>query len=97
MAKEIQKKRTNLFVKLALVAFGLFCLATIVSQQFQLNALENKMETLRRQISAKEESVGAIQNRLEEPFDKEYIIKIAREKLNMRLPNEIVFYSDLQE
>ena len=28
-------------------------------------------------------------------FDDEYIIKIAREKLNLRLPEEIVYYNNL--
>lgn len=39
--------------------------------------------------------VDELQNKLDTPFDAEYIIALAKEKLGYCLPEEIIFYNDL--
>ena len=41
--------------------------------------------------------IDELQSRLDEEIDEEYIMRIAREKLNYRLPEEIIFYNDLSK
>lgn len=47
------------------------------------------------QIEDVQGNIDELQNRLDTPFDKEYIIALAKEKLGYCLPDEIIFYNDL--
>ncbi len=73
----------------------LFCVFTIVRQQFEFNRLKVEREALEAQIDAYELRLEKLEEEYAQPFDKEYIVKVAREKLNYRLPEEIIFYNDL--
>jgi hypothetical protein len=42
-------------------------------------------------------SYAPLQAQIDAPFDRDYVIKIAKEKLNLSLPQEIIFYNDLSE
>ena len=50
--------------------------------------------TLQAKIDEEERKVGELKNKLDAPFDEEYIIELAKEKLHLRLPEEIIFYTD---
>lgn len=93
----MQWLKNNLFVKLALCVVALFSVITIVSLQLQYNDLKAQHSALRAEIAAAEERIEEVKETLDMPFDDEYVIKIAREKLNLRLPEEVVFYNDLSE
>ena len=65
--------------------------------QFEFNSLKEDKAEVEQQIKAYELKIDELQARLEEDFDTEYIMRIAREKLNFRLPEEIIFYNDLSK
>ena len=79
------------------MVFILFCTVTIIQMQFEFNALKEDKAEVEAQIKAYELKIDELQARLEEDFDTEYIMRIAREKLNFRLPEEIIFYNDLSK
>jgi len=89
------KRNANVFVKAAVLVFIVFCTVTIVKMQFEFNTLKESKEKVEAQIKAYEIRIDELQSRLEEQFDTEYIIRVARDKLNYRLPEEIIFYNDL--
>ena len=91
------KNRSNIFVKAAAVVFIVFCTVTIIKMQFEFNALKESKSRVEEQIKVYELKIDELQARLEEDFDTEYIMRIAREKLNFRLPEEIIFYNDLSK
>lgn len=91
------KKRSNIFVKAAAVVFIVFCAVTIVKMQFEFNSLKEDKAEVEEQIKAYELKIDELEARLEEEFDTEYIMRVAREKLNFRLPEEIIFYNDLSK
>ena len=91
------KKRSNIFVKAASLVFIVFCTVTIVKMQFEFNSLKEDKAEVEEQIKAYELKIDELEARLEEDFDTEYIMRIAREKLNFRLPEEIIFYNDLSK
>ncbi|MBE6718626.1 MAG: hypothetical protein E7574_05175 [Ruminococcaceae bacterium] len=91
------KSRSNIFVKAAAVVFIVFCAVTIIRMQFEFNALKESKTKVEEQIKVYELKIDELQARLEEDFDTEYIMRIAREKLNFRLPEEIIFYNDLSK
>jgi len=91
----MQPLKNNVFLRAALVLMAVFCVGAIFSLQLDFNQLKNQRDELAEQIAAAEARIEELQNALETPFDNDYVIKFAREKLNYRLPEEIVFYNDL--
>jgi len=85
----------NAFVRVAFIVLMIFCFVTTLSLQLEYNRLKTEAAALENQIEEAAENVEELQNALNTPFDYEYIIRFAREKLNYRLPEEIVFYNDL--
>ena len=65
--------------------------------QFEFNSLKEDKAAVEEQIKAYELKIDELQARLDEEFDTDYIMRIAREKLNFRLPEEIIFYNDLSK
>lgn len=86
--------RLNFFIKLAIAVFICFCIVTIVKLQFEYNQLREEEKNLKAQIVKVEDNIERLENELAAPFDDEYVVRIAREKLNYCLPEEIIFYSD---
>jgi len=87
-------KYSNIFIKAAVLAFVSFCVITIVKLQFDFNRLSQQRDELQAQVEEQEEYNEGLEERLSSPFDKDYIISIAREKLGYCLPDEIIFYND---
>ena len=78
-------------IRFILIAVAIYAIVVFVSQQKLLNTYASKKDQYQNQInSAKQE-----QNKLNETLDNlnstEYIEDIARNKLDMYLPNEKVY------
>ncbi len=91
------KRKSNIFIKAATFVFIVFCTVTIIKMQFEFNNLKDDKARVEEQIKNYELKIDELQARLEEDFDTEYIMRIAREKLNFRLPEEVIFYNDLSK
>ena len=91
------KKHSNIFVRAAALVFIVFCTVTIVKMQFEFNSLKEDKAEIEQQIKAYQLKIDKLEASLDEDFDTEYIMRIAREKLNFRLPEEIIFYNDLSK
>lgn len=91
----MERKNTGVFVKLAIFALAVFAVISIVYLQLTINEERTKRDSLKAEVSALEEERDALQNQVDAPMDEEYIIDIAKEKLNLRLPEEIIFYNNL--
>lgn len=75
--------------------FMIIGVVSVVKLQLEYNSLKMRRDVLAAEIQATSERIEMLQTTLDTPFDDEYIIKIAREKLNLRLPEEIVYYNNL--
>ncbi len=91
------KSRSNIFLKLLAVVFVVFCSVTIIKMQFEFNDLKEDKIRLEQQIKAKRLSIDELSSQLSEQFDRDNIMRIARDKFNYRLPNELIFYNDVQK
>lgn len=95
MKKKSSRKETGFFVKTAIFAFAVFAVITIVQLQLKYNQYEARRDQLRAEINNLEDKVEELENQANNEVDRQYIIDIAKEKLNLRLPEEIIFYNDL--
>ena len=88
------KLTRNLFVKLAMLVFSVFCFITIITLQLENNSMKEQAEALDARIQEYQIYIEDLQTTLSAPMDEEYVADIAREKLGLRHPQEVVFYSD---
>lgn len=93
----MERKNTGVFVKLAIFALATFAVVSIVYLQLTINEERTKRDTLKAEVGALEEERDELKNQIDAPMDEEYIIDIAKEKLNLRLPEEIIFYNNLYD
>lgn len=90
-------KKISTPAKIAIAIAVVFCVVRIVSYQIEYSNLKAQQADIQEKIEYYTERVDELENKLEAPFDDEYIIKVAKEKLNYCLPEEIIFYNDLEQ
>lgn len=88
-------KKRNRIIKIAALVFIAFCCVVTLKLQMDYNDLAAQKEALHAQIRSLGEKNDEIRTRLDQPFDREYIMDVAREKLNLHTKDEIIFYSDM--
>lgn len=86
----------NVFARLAVICIVVAVLALTVSAISDYHTLKAKRDALAAQVTAAEDRNAALRSRLAEEVDDDYIVRVAREKLDLHLPEEIVFYNDIQ-
>ena len=91
----MKTRKTGIAVKLAIVIFTVFCVVTLFIQKIQIDDLNNEINELKEKNEAQQAYNDKLQNRLDDEMDNEYIEGIAKDKLNLVLPEEIIFYNDI--
>ena len=81
----------KLLKKFFLVAIFLYVSITFINQQKSLNAYNNEQNNLKAKIQEEEEHKETLLATKENITSPEYIEALAREKLDMYLPNERVY------
>ena len=91
----MEKRKTNTLIVWIMV--GLLVLSAIVSaiNIMQYNLKMKEAEKLAQEKAMLEEKIEKMRYRLDSPLDDEYIARVAREKLGLCFPDEIIFYSDI--
>ncbi len=88
-------KRIGLFAKLAFLSILIFLAISIVQMNIRINELRKTEEQLQQQVDQGKLEVEELNQQLETELNEEMIKKIAREKLDLRDPGDIIFASDL--
>lgn len=91
----VDDRKTNLFVKLAVILVVVVCIVTIMNLQIKFSKLNEEKKLLEKQVAEYSEDVEELKAEIARPFDDEYVIRVAREKLGYHLPDEIIYYNDL--
>ena len=85
------KKRKNLLRKIIFLIISIYVIYTFFAQQKTLNAYQADKERYAEQIAAEEEKKAELNETKANVNSEEYIEEIARDKLDMYLPNEKVY------
>lgn len=92
MKVHMKNKKLMLILKrIAIVAIAIYVIYTFFAQQQTLNAYKADEERYQEQIAAEEERNEELNQTKSNINSKEYIEEIARDKLDMYLPNEKVY------
>ena len=85
---------------LARVAIGVVVVVSLVisvTSMMRYNRLEEEKRELEAQLAAKNEEIEEMKHLLDSPLDADYIIKIARERLGLYFPDEVVYYININD
>lgn len=82
-----------MFVRVSMLVLVVFCLVAFVTLRLKQNDLYAKERALQAEIDRMNEYINELQAEIDRPFDEDYVAEIAHEKLGLRYPQEIVFYS----
>ncbi len=85
------KNKTTLLKKLVFIAILIYAIITFISQQKILNTYSEQEKNLNTQIAEASEYQAKLNEEKNNVNSPEYIEAIAREKLDMYLPNERVY------
>lgn len=89
--------RISNIVKLALIILIILCVFMIIKLQIEFNDLQEEKISIIEQNQQLNNDIARIQNDLDANLDEDHIVKAAKEKYNLRLPEEIIFYNDLDQ
>ncbi len=85
------KKNKRIYRNLLIVVASIYVVITLVNQQKVLNTYNKNQKELSKQIEERNEYKQELINTRENIDSLEYIEQVAREKLDMYLPNERVY------
>ena len=85
------KNKTTFLKKIIFIVVVIYAIITFINQQKILNTYEKQKENLQSQIASASEYQEQLNKEKENVNSSEYIEAIAREKLDMYLPNERVY------
>ena len=90
----MEKRKTNTIILWVIV--GLLVLSAIVTaiNIMNYNQKRQEAELLEKEKEVLEEKVEQMRYRLASPLDDEYVARVAREKLGLCFPEEIIFYDN---
>lgn len=83
--------KINKIMNLILIVLVVYSIFTFVNQQSKLNSYKEEISYYSAQIEELKEKEEELLATQENVNSEEYIEKVAREELDMYLPNEIVF------
>ncbi len=85
------KNKNKLLKKIVFIAILIYAIITFIKQQKILNTYDEQENNLKTQISEAKEYQDKLNEEKANVNSPEYIEAIAREKLDMYLPNERVY------
>ncbi|MFR1436318.1 MAG: FtsB family cell division protein [Acutalibacteraceae bacterium] len=85
--KAVKKKKKSIFLRIALLAFSLYVIITLVQLQMDIGNKQKQLDAVQENILLQQQLNGDLKSKLENP--DEYIEQEARDQ-NMVKPGEIV-------
>lgn len=89
-------KTIELIITIAICLLLVVSIITFVSKLVEYNELQEKKSELEEKVDRYKNSIEELEYWLEAPMDDDYIMKFAREKLDLFRPDEVVFNNDNQ-
>ena len=95
--KGLNAPYAKVLLRLALSLLLVASLATFATGVLKYQELMREKEALEADRDRIEVEIEELKYLIDCPLDREYIIRVAREKLGLALPDEIVYYNDYND
>ena len=87
----------KIYRNIVIAVFAIYFLVTLVSQQKKIDQYKSEAQTYTVQLQEAQEKNDKLQETKSSANSTEYIEEVAREKLDMYLPNERVYIDSSKE
>lgn len=94
---ELSHKIRTIIIVAAIGLLAVVAIINFVSQMAEYNELQAQKEILRQKIKDTNDNIEELEYWIDSPMDDDYIMKFAREKLDLYRADEIVFSGDSAE
>lgn len=84
-----------MIIKIFLILLLAFSVAFFLFSVLRYNEMKSEMEQKREYILELNDSIDKLKYLVDAPLDDEYKIRVAREKLGMCFPDEIIYHTEL--
>lgn len=95
--KGVKTPHIKVVARLLLVVLLLVSVTAFVTGIMKYNELQREKDALENKVDEYEAEVEELEYLLDCPVDYDYIIRVAKEKLNLLLPDEIIYHNDSNE
>lgn len=85
-------RRANILTKLIISALVVYAVVSLIKMQERIERAEQSRDALAEQVRGIEADNASLAYKVEHSSDRETIEDVARSKLGLVLPGEIVFY-----
>ena len=92
--KGIKTLHIKVIARLLLATLIIASIATFVTGLMKYSELQREKEALEQKVEEYEAEVEKLEYLIDCPVDYDYIVRIAKEKLNLYLPDEIIYHND---
>ena len=89
------KTDKSLFVKIGIALLTVIFVIMVMSLSMQYNNLTRKRDQLKKQVETEQLELEKLLEEVNAEFNDEYILRIAREELGYRMPDEVIYYNNL--
>ena len=93
---ESHKSRINTFVAIFLALLLVFSVVYFLWSLMQYNEAMEKKEENEKYVAELKDDIQRLQYMVDAPLDDEFKIRIARQKLGMCFPDEIIYYGEYE-
>lgn len=87
--------KSSFFVKLAVILIALIIIVISFSMLMKYGEKQDQKAALQKRLAEQEQKVEELQYLVGAPIDRDYIIRVAREKLGLVLPEDIIYYNEV--
>ena len=94
ISRGVKAPHIKVVARLLLATLIIVSIATFVTGLMRYSELQREKEALEEKIEEYEAEVERLEYLIDCPVDYDYIVRIAREKLNLYLPDEIIYHND---
>lgn len=91
------KSDSSIIVKISVALFSVIIVITVLALSLKYNELTTKREQLKASVEREQLELEKLLEEVNAEFDDEYIIKVAREELGYRMPDEVIYYNNLNK
>lgn len=87
----------SMLTRLALAVVVIVSLIICITSLMRYNKLEEERAELEAQIDVYDKDIAEKEYLIDAPIDDDYIVRIARDKLGLFFPDEVVYYNDMND
>ena len=91
-----RRSTVSVIIRIFLAVLLLFAVAFFVWSIMKYNEIMEQKEEKQAYISELNDEIDRLEYLVEAPLDDAYKIRVAREKLGMCFPDEIIYYTDFE-